>query len=54
MPAFNNLLGGTPVNIKATTDELLGPLLKNNFIDTKTAEIYLLDGTFLGKLKNIE
>lgn len=53
MPAFNHLLGGTPVNIKTTSDELLGPLLKNDFIDMKTSEIYLLDGTFLGKLNNI-
>jgi len=54
MPAFNRLLGGTPVNVKSKNDELLGPLLKNNFIDMKTAEIYLLDGTYLGKLKDFE
>jgi len=53
IPAFNDLLGGTPVNVKTTSDELLGPLLKNNFIDMKTAEIYLLDATYLGKLKDI-
>ena len=53
MPAFNNLLGGTPINVKITKDELLGPLLKNDFINMKMAEIYLLDGTYLGKLKNI-
>jgi len=53
MPAFNLLLGGTPVNVKTTSDELLGPLLKNDFVDMETAEIYLLDGTFLGKLKDI-
>jgi len=53
MPAFNHLLGGTPVNVKTTSDELLGPLLKNDFVDMETAEIYLLDGTFLGKLKDI-
>jgi len=53
MPAFNRLLGGTPVNVKTTSDELLGPLLKNNFIDMNDSELYLLDGTYLGKLKNI-
>jgi len=53
MPAFNNLLGGTPINIKTTSDELLGPLLKNNFVNMNESEIYLLDGTYLGKLKNI-
>jgi metallophosphoesterase superfamily enzyme len=51
MPAFNLLLGGTPVNVKKTSDELLGPLLRNNFVDMENAELYLLDGTFLGKLK---
>ncbi len=53
MPAFNRLLGGVPVNVKKMSNELLGPLLKNNFIDMNNAEIYLLDGTYLGKLKNL-
>lgn len=53
MPAFNNLLGGTPVNVKTSSNELLGPLLKNDFVNMKTAEIYLLDGTYLGKLNDI-
>lgn len=53
MPAFNPLLGGTPVNVKKTSDELLGPLLRNDFVGMDDAELYLLDGTFLGKLKNI-
>jgi len=53
IPAFNRLLGGTPVNVKTTSDELLGPLLKNDFIDMSDAELYLLDGTYLGNLKNI-
>ncbi len=54
IPAFNHLLGGTPVNVKTTSDELLGPLLKNEFIDTSRAELYLLDGTYLGKLRNLK
>jgi hypothetical protein len=53
MPAFNRLLGGTPVNVKRNNDEILGPLLKNNFVDMNESEIYLLDGTYLGKLKNL-
>jgi len=53
MPAFNNLLGGTPVNVKTTSNELLGPLLKNNFVDLNKSQLYLLDGTYLGMLKNI-
>ena len=54
VPAFNDLLGGVPVNQKRTSDELLGPLLKNEFIDMEESELYLLDGTFLGKLKNLD
>jgi len=53
MPAFNRLLGGTPLNIRRMNEEQLGPLLKNNFINIKDAELYLLDGTYLGKLKNL-
>lgn len=54
MPAFNLLLGGTPVNIKKTNNKLLGPLLKNNFMDMRNSELFLLDGTYLGKLNNIK
>jgi len=53
VPSFNPLLGGYPINDKTKTSELLGPLLKNNFIDIDKCELYLLDGTFIGKLKNI-
>ncbi len=53
MPAFNRLLGGTPVNVKRASDELLGPLIKNDFVDMDNGELYLLDGTYLGKLKDI-
>jgi len=53
MPAFNRLLGGTPVNVKRNNDELPGPLLKNDFVNMNESEIYLLDGTYLGKLKNL-
>jgi len=54
MPAFNKLLGGMPINTEKAHDELLGPLLKNNFIDLNSTDLYLLDGTYLGKLKDIE
>ncbi len=53
VPAFNRLLGGTPVNVKRVNDKLLGPLMKNEIIDMSNAELYLLDGTYLGKLKNL-
>ncbi len=46
-PAFNLLCGGTAVN----KDGLVGPLQK--IIDLPNAEIFLLDGTNLGKVKQI-
>jgi metallophosphoesterase superfamily enzyme len=47
-PAFNELCGGTAVN----KDPLVGPLKK--LVDIKHAEIFLLDGTNLGQVKEIK
>jgi len=47
MPAFNPLCGGTAVN----QDSLLGPF--SSFIDVDNAELYLLDGSSLGKVKDL-
>lgn len=46
MPAFNDLLGGVSVN--KFKGRLLGPLLGSRCIDLASAELYLLDGTYLG------
>lgn len=51
-PAFNKLLGGLVLN-KPEQEEFLGPLLRKNILEIKKAEIYLLDGTFLGSLEDI-
>lgn len=48
MPAFNALCGGTAVN----RDPLLGPF--QSLIDVDDAEIYLLDGSSLGKVKDLK
>jgi uncharacterized protein len=47
MPAFNPLCGGIAVN----RDPLLGPF--KSLIDINSAEVYLLDGSSLGKVKDI-
>lgn len=47
MPAFNPLCGGIAVNKEGVT----GPLGK--IIDIKEAEIYLIDGTLLGLVKDV-
>jgi len=49
MPAFNDLLGGLPINSEAPK-RLLGPLLRTGAVETSDFEVYLLDGTFLGKV----
>jgi hypothetical protein len=52
MPAFNHLIGGMAFNSKDF--EPLGPLLKNEVLKWKDAEVYLLDGTFLGNLNKLK
>ena len=51
MPAFNDLLGGIPFNTKDS--KFIGPLLKSNSLELDEAEVLLLDGTILGKIKEI-
>ncbi len=53
VPAFSKLVGGGAFN-REIPEELLGPLFKSNAVDLKNAEVHLLDGTFLGKLKNLK
>ena len=52
LPVFNQLLSGIAIN-KLAKEELIGPILANNFVDVKNSSIYMLDGTFLGTMKNI-
>lgn len=59
MPSFNEFLGGKPLNEKKSfrgseAKTNVGPLLRSEVIDMANAEIYLLDGTFLGVLKQLE
>jgi len=48
MPAFNPLCGGVAVN----RDPLLGPF--GSLIDVDNTELYLLDGTSLGKVNDMK
>ncbi|MGB9959603.1 MAG: metallophosphoesterase [Candidatus Bathyarchaeales archaeon] len=58
MPSFNDYLGGKPLNEKnagnGKTGEIVGPVLRSEAVDMENAEIYLLDGTFLGNLNRLE
>ncbi|MEM0493234.1 MAG: metallophosphoesterase [Candidatus Thermoplasmatota archaeon] len=47
MPAFNRLCGGTAVN----KDGIIGPL--GNIIDIMNLQVFLLDGSYLGLVKDI-
>ena len=47
MPAFNRLLGGSPVNEVDTP--MLGPVLNSDLVDLDDSRIYLLDGLCLGR-----
>jgi len=53
LPTFNNILGGMAVN-KIAKEKVIGPLLKNKIFDVENSDIYLLDGTHLGKMKNLK
>jgi uncharacterized protein len=52
MPAFNELCGGVPFN-ESTQEDLLGPIFSSGGIALENAEMYLLDGTRLGTIKNL-
>ncbi|MEE8168092.1 MAG: metallophosphoesterase [Candidatus Hydrothermarchaeales archaeon] len=49
-PAFNDMLPGTPFNCER---RLLGPLFNKGLVDMANAEAYLLDGTALGRIKDL-
>jgi putative SbcD/Mre11-related phosphoesterase len=57
VPPFNDFLGGRPVNSRRLEEthagEGLGPLLRSGAIDMERAEVHLLDGTYLGIVKQL-
>lgn len=58
MPSFNDFLGGRPVNETKPRKEigseaLIGPVLRSEAVDVDDAELYLLDGTYLGTLNHL-
>lgn len=52
MPAFNELCGGIPFN-EASHEDLLGPVSTSGAIKLESAEAYLLDGTHIGKIRDL-
>lgn len=51
IPAFNRMLGGSPVNVIG--EDLLGPVLNSGLLDLDNAHLYLLDGIDLGKRSDL-
>ena len=51
VPALNELCGGVPVNDLRVN--FLGPLFDPALLKTDDADIHLLDGTHLGKLRDL-
>ncbi len=53
MPAFSELVGGAAVN-RAVPEELIGPIFRSGAAHIADAEVYLLDGTCLGEVRNLK
>ena len=51
MPAFNDLVGGLSIN--RLEKSLMGPILNSEGVNMRAAEVYLLDGTFIGNVKQL-
>ncbi len=57
MPSFNQFLGGRPINEKKRkkkTMAFIGPILRSGSVNIDDAEVYLLDGTFLGTVNQLK
>ena len=57
VPPFNDFLGGRPVNSKKIEEthagEGLGPIVRSRAVNLENAEIHLLDGTYLGHVREL-
>lgn len=59
MPSFNHLLGGRPISesnpaSKRNDEKLIGPILRSDAVTLENAELYLLDGTYLGTVEQFK
>ena len=58
MPSFNQFLGGRAINerkrAKRKTGAFIGPILRSGCVNMDDAEVYLLDGTFLGTVDQLK
>jgi putative SbcD/Mre11-related phosphoesterase len=54
MPSFNQFLGGRPINEKKKSGAFIGPILRSGCVNMDEAEVYLLDGSFLGTVAQLK
>ena len=58
LPSFNHFSGGRPINERRRSrkraDAYIGPILRSGCVNIDDAEVYLLDGTFLGTVKQLK
>ena len=58
LPSFNQFLGGRPINDskrgKKKSESYIGPILRSGCVKINDAEVYLLDGTFLGTVEQLK
>jgi putative SbcD/Mre11-related phosphoesterase len=57
LPSFNQFLGGRPINERRRAkkaEAYIGPILRSGCVSIDDAEVYLLDGTFLGTVKQLK
>lgn len=57
MPSFNDFLGGRPINEKDLGKDkssvFIGPILRSKSVNIDDSEVYMLDGTFLGTVRQL-
>ena len=57
MPSFNDILGGRTINRQLRSDRAaksyIGPIIKSGAVQLEEGEVYLLDGSYLGKLGSL-
>lgn len=55
LPSFNEFLGGRSVNMprQEGKSSYIGPVLRSSAVDFENAELYLLDGSLLGTIKQL-
>lgn len=53
MPSFNEFLGGQALNSRRREEGLIGPILRCGCAQLSSAEVFMLDGTFLGTVSQL-